>query len=59
MPQVRHGLFRFGAFVAARGPLPIDQCSDIAPRTSRTLTTLSLAPSSVFRTSRVAATLSP
>ena|SRR6266516_2227981 len=27
---------------------PIDQCSDIAPRTSRTLTMLNLAPSSVF-----------
>jgi len=22
MPQARHGLFRFGAFVAARGHLP-------------------------------------
>src|SRR6516162_2967218 len=27
---------------------PIDQCSDIAPRTAGTLTTLNLAPSSVF-----------
>jgi hypothetical protein len=27
---------------------PIDQCSDIAPRTSRTLIMLNLAPSSVL-----------
>ena len=27
---------------------PINQCSDIAPRTPGTLTTLNLAPSSVF-----------
>jgi hypothetical protein len=30
MPQGRHGLFRFGAFVAARGHRPIDQYSDFA-----------------------------
>jgi hypothetical protein len=37
MPQAQQGLFRFGAFVAARGSSPIDQCSDIAPRTSARL----------------------
>ena len=35
-------------FAAARGSSPIDQCSDIAPRTISTLTTLNLAPSSVL-----------
>ena len=34
---------------------PIDQCSDFAPRTSRTLTMLNLAPSSVFRSNAIVA----
>jgi hypothetical protein len=39
-------------FFSGRRSSPIDQCSDIAPRTSGTLTTLDLAPSSVFAVAR-------
>jgi len=50
MPQARHGLFRFGAFVAARGHLHRSMFGYRPPNIS-TLTTLNLSPSSVSHNS--------
>ena len=46
MPQRRHGLFRVGAFVPARGHRPSINVQ-ISPPNISTLTTLNLSPSSV------------
>jgi hypothetical protein len=59
MPQGRHGLFRCGAFAAARGHRPSIYVRYRPPNIS-TLTTLSRSLSSVHTTARVAArALSP
>jgi hypothetical protein len=48
MPQGRHGLFRCGAFVAARGHRQSINVRISPPEHQHALTTLNLSPSSVL-----------